>query len=263
MRDIRASAGRDTEQAAPSRSGGGPLGWWYRLAAPPDPPPGASLAERERARRGRLAATLLLGFIVLTLFGLPIGLTDPATLYSLLASYVISAIMVLLNRSGQVAITAVMLAAISDGVFVIAILGAPHGLELIYTPLFDLMVIAELFAVSLLPPASVFVVAVINTAIILAIVQFMPHAANFPADSSPDFYTTLIRPIVLHFIIAVVSYLWVTSSLNALRRADRAEEIAALERREIERTRSMEQGVRTVLATHVQLANGNFNARVP
>ncbi|MEO7000161.1 MAG: hypothetical protein ABI068_00020, partial [Ktedonobacterales bacterium] len=64
-------------------------------------------------------------------------------------------------------------------------------------------------------------------------------------------------------IVAVVAYLWVRSSLDALRRADRAEELAELERREIERNRELEQGVRDLLSVHVQLANGNFNARVP
>jgi len=49
----------------------------------------------------------------------------------------------------------------------------------------------------------------------------------------------------------------------ALRRADRAEEIAALQQREAERTHELEQGVRELLSAHVQIANGNFQARVP
>jgi len=240
------------------------LGWWYRLATPAPVAPSAPLAARERERRTQLAATLLLAFIAITLLGLPIGFTDPATLHSLLASYLLSAIMVVLNRTGRVEITAIMLVIISDAVLLLAILGAPNGLELIYVPLFDFMVIAELFAVSLLPPVSVFGVAVLNSGIIIADVYLQPHTDAFAATlASPDIYPVIVRPIALHLIIAVVSYLWVTSSQRALRRADRAEELAAAERREVERTRAMEQGVREVLATHVQVANGNFRARVP
>jgi hypothetical protein len=53
----------------------------------------------------------------------------------------------------------------------------------------------------------------------------------------------------------------VRSTTAALRRADRAEEIAELERREAERTRELEEGVRQLLDVHVHLANGDFRVR--
>ncbi len=49
----------------------------------------------------------------------------------------------------------------------------------------------------------------------------------------------------------------------SLRRADRAEEIALLEQRELARSHELEEDVQQLLAVHVQMANGNFNVRVP
>jgi hypothetical protein len=81
--------------------------------------------------------------------------------------------------------------------------------------------------------------------------------------TSGIFYSLVAGPIALQLIVALVSYLWVRSAQDALRRIDRAEEIALLERREVERTRDLKEGVQQLLAVHVQLANGNFNTRVP
>ena len=73
----------------------------------------------------------------------------------------------------------------------------------------------------------------------------------------------LVRPIALELILAVVAYLWVRSMDFALRRADRAEEIAGLQKRELARILALQEGVRQLLDTHVAVANGNFTARVP
>lgn len=42
------------------------LQWWWRMTAPEEPGNGASLAERERARIGRLTSAILFAVIVLT-----------------------------------------------------------------------------------------------------------------------------------------------------------------------------------------------------
>jgi len=74
----------------------------------------------------------------------------------------------------------------------------------------------------------------------------------------------------LQIIVAFVTYLWVTGAQQAIQRADRAEEIAALEQREIERQQheieqkqQLDIGIQQILQTHVQVANGNFSARAP
>ncbi len=70
--------------------------------------------------------------------------------------------------------------------------------------------------------------------------------------------------------MSIVAFLWVRGARLALLRADRAEEIAELERHEIERQQreieekqQLDMGIQQILQTHVQVANGNFSARAP
>jgi hypothetical protein len=240
-----------------------PLRWWHRYTALPQAPAGASFAERERARRSQLASTIILGFLLVELLVLPVGLSDPATLYGILGGVVACSLALLLNRFGRVTTAGLLVAVVTDTALLGAILGAPGGqLDLIYVPLYDLLVLTELVAVSILPPASVFLVAFGNSSLILLDVHFQPATAAFSKLlGTPDGYTAVIRPIVLQLVVALVAYLWVRSSTEAIRRADRAEEVAELERRDAERRRELEEGVHELLSVHVQLANGNFNVR--
>ncbi len=64
-------------------------------------------------------------------------------------------------------------------------------------------------------------------------------------------------------IMALVAFLWVRSTNLAIRRADRAEEVAMLEFRELQRTGTLEEGVRYLQQTLSLWAQGNFTRRVP
>jgi hypothetical protein len=243
----------------------GPLEWWYRLTTPPPAPVGATLVVRERTRRSRLASTIMLGLLVVEVLVLPIGFSDPATLYGVLFGIGATLVALVLNRTGHIAAAGVLLVIELDGALFGATLGAPRGqLDLIYVPIFDLLVMTQLIAVSLLAPVSVFIVAAVNSLLIVADVKFQPPTATFAKLlGTADGYTVVIRPIVLQIVVAVVTYLWVRSALQAIRRADRAEEIAELQAREVLRQRELEEGVHELLAVHVRLANGDFNARTP
>src|SRR5258708_34076905 len=81
-------------------------------------------------------------------------------------------------------------------------------------------------------------------------------------------YNTIIQPVSLQIVVAVVSYIWVRSALRAIARADRAEEIAQLQRREAEllrleaeRTRQLDMGSEHLLQVLVRAANGDRMAR--
>ena len=63
---------------------GGLLGWWYRLTTAPEDGL-LSFDQRERARRGRLLSRDRAWLPALMLIGIPIGLTDPATLNAVLS----------------------------------------------------------------------------------------------------------------------------------------------------------------------------------
>jgi hypothetical protein len=119
-----------------------------------------------------------------------------------------------------------------------------------------------LVAASVLPAWSVFPLAIANCALMLGIVSFLPHSAAFDAAlRSNDAQQILAGPLLMQGIVAIVAYVWAQSMVNALQRADRAEEIAILEQRELKRQAELEEGVRQLLAVHVRLANGDFQAR--
>jgi hypothetical protein len=74
-------------------------------------------------------------------------------------------------------------------------------------------------------------------------------------------YDVIVQPVGLQIIVAVVAYLWVRSALRAIARADRAEEVAELQRRDAERTHQLETGMQQLLQTQVRAANGDLMER--
>jgi hypothetical protein len=90
------------------------------------------------------------------------------------------------------------------------------------------------------------------------------HAEDVKASIGQYGVAALIdRPIALQIIVAVVAFLWVRGTDEAIRRADRAEELAALEHAVAEQRRQLEVGAQQILETHVRVANGDFAARAP
>jgi hypothetical protein len=266
--------GITTRRPEPSH---GPRAWlegWWRLTAPADVPPIAGFAERDRLRRGRLASTLMLCAIVIGLVGLYTGLTDPNPqdgplpgMFYLLPYGLIAGIVVLvLNRAGRVNLAGILMVAIADLPIMTVVVYAPgRQLDLAQVPAFYILAVAVLFAATTLPPEGVFPVAVGNALLIFLVIWLMPHSAALreSADSPDDTFSLFAIPIALQFIVAVVAYLWARSMLDTIRRADVAEAVAELERREATRKRALEEGVGQIQAVLVQLANGDFSARVP
>ncbi|HEX5159099.1 MAG TPA: hypothetical protein VFW17_17960 [Ktedonobacterales bacterium] len=245
---------------------GGPFGWWFRLSVPPDPPASADFATRDRARRGRLGGSLLFGLLLLMILVIFIGLGDPATLISALIGMGAVIVAIILNRSGFVNIAGLIMVALPALVIVLSILGAPSGqLDTLYLPLFDLLAISIVIAATLLAPPAVLLVTVAAIGFTVADILLQPHVSSMEAlfQTSDGLLTLIARPVAFQVIVGLIGFLWARSTVQSIRRADRAEELAELERRELDRTHELEEGVRQLLAVHVHLANGDFNVRAP
>src|SRR5258708_27773741 len=142
------------------------------------------------------------------------------------------------------------------------LISSPMGLDVANLPVFDLLIISELIAVSLLPAVSVFPIALGNILFILSDIALQPHTpALNQLLASGMAYDVIIQPIGLQIIVALVTYLWVRSALRAIARADRAEEVAELKRRDAERTHQLEMGIQQLFHTQVRAANGDLIAR--
>ncbi len=262
------------ERSPMEKSRPSPLEWWYRMTAPPEPPPNATLKQREAHRRGRLISTMLLMQIVIDLLVVfTVGLFV-SHLVILTAGIPILFLLFggWLNQRGQVLVSGIIVvAALDAGLFGVTLNYNGGVLSSFALPFFDLLVLTNLFAVSLLPENMVFLAAVINILFIGGTVLWMPKTAELNALlHSPSIADVIVRPVVLQIGATIVSYLWVRSAKKALERADRATTIAALEHSLAEQGKQialqkqqLEQSVQQIIETHMRVANGDYSARVP
>jgi hypothetical protein len=145
----------------------------------------------------------------------------------------------------------------------VTLLTTPGGLDVVNLPVFDILIVSELIAVSLLPAESVFLVALTNALFTFIDITFQHHTAalsRFLASNTG--YTAIIHPLSLQIIVAVVTYIWVRSTQYAMARADRAEEIAELQKREADRKHQLDTDIEQMSQILVRAANGDRFARI-
>lgn len=243
----------------------GMLDWWHRLTAPPEVAPDASLAERERVRRGQLSSTILLVMLLFTLSSLAAALIEGnrSLLFIMLPSLVVSIIVLLLNRLGKGLTAGIILVTGFELGYIVSLLRTPGGLAVSDLPRFDLLVEAVLLAVSFLPTKAIPWIALGNCLFIWADITFMPHTPDFGNLLRTSSFTVIEDPIALQIIVASVTYLWVRSANQAIERADRAEVVANLQQTIADQKKQLDAGIQHILHTHVEIANGNFQARAP
>jgi hypothetical protein len=213
--------------------------------------------------------------ILLVLAAYPIAFLTPNHVLAivLLIPILIDTVALFFNRAGKIAIAGVLVVVGIEVGIGLSILGpalSGGGLTTYILPQFDLLVQADFVAVSLLRPRSVIWLAGLHIVLSVLAITFLPRTPEFAQMLSVNGYEVYLRLITLQIIVAFVTFLWVTGAQQAIQRADRAEEIAALEQREIEQQQlqieqkqQLDTGIQFILQTHVQVANGNFAARAP
>ena len=163
----------------------------------------------------------------------------------------------LFNRLGQLTVVSLLLIAVVDLGCGLMLLMTPMGLDVSDLPIFDVLVISELIAVSLLPAVSIVPVAISNIAFIVADLVFQPRTSglNMVLMSSMG-YNAIMQPIALQLVVGVVAYIWVRSAMREVARADRAEEVAELRRREVEQKMQLDAGIEYLSQLLIRAANG-------
>jgi hypothetical protein len=227
------------------------------------------LWQREQARRSRLASWILLGLFIGMLILSPLAIGDTRS-QLILGLWIVGLVgATVLNRRGWVTAAGVVLVALLSGGILFANLASPIGLTMGELPNFDAYVVSVVLAATLLPRLLTFLVAAANTLLIVANYLFQPHNANITQDaalySSETVQTLslLVRPIALQLVLAVVAYLWVRGAEEAIRRADGAEEIVALQRREQTRSLALQEGVRYLQQALSAWVMGDVRHRIP
>jgi len=209
------------------------LGLWYRATAPPSPGPTATVAERERIRRGRFLSTLaLLGLVVLLSLALRA------------AVYQDGALLVVIGEALLLAVPAMLICRLGRGPqWVVALLAAWFALRvaLAWLPLPGPVQVADLsnllllgspevLAVMLLPSWTVFAVAAANALLMLEVVLLGPHSIELDRLLQFSRGEAFLQPFSVELMMALIAFLWVRTALHAAERADLAEEVARLAR---------------------------------
>ncbi len=230
-----------------------------------------SIALREKARRKQIVSAILLVIVIFQFVELPgaVMMHTAMDIGTVVLGLALCAVAALFNQFGKITIVTVLLIAVIDLGCGLMLLTSPMGLDVSNLPVFDVLLVSELIAVSLLPALSVFPVALGNILFTIAVLMFAPRTMELNMVLTSNMaYDTILQPIGLQIIVALVCYIWVRSALRALARADRAEEIAQLQRRETELLRReaefnhiFTQGSDHLLEVLVRAANGDHAVR--
>jgi hypothetical protein len=168
-----------------------------------------------------------------------------------------------LNRLGKTTFAGILLVAGFELGYLSSFLTMHSGPSIADLPRYALLVEPLLLAVSFLPAGSVFLVALVNILFTCIDILFLPHSAGLAKLLSMSAYGVIEIPVGLQLVVALVSYLWVRSFHRAIERAEQAEEIAHLQQNIARQKQELDKGIQIILQTHVQVANGDFNARAP
>src|SRR6266516_1994247 len=246
---------------------------WYRLTVPTCLAKGSGFSQGMLLWRERLASSLFFFFLLALLaLVLPLSIFTidlPAILVAGLL-LVVALIAVGFNRAGKPHIAGLLIATgLGMGVCSV-ILTSSGGLGVDTLSLFDLLVFSELFVASLLPVRWVILVAFLNSSFVIAALIVMPETPGLASAMRASAYMIALRPVALYFIVAGVLWLWICSATRAMKRAEQAELIAthqymiAMQEHVTARQKHLlDASIEQIMQTLVQVANGDFKARVP
>ncbi len=219
---------------------------------------------RDQIRQKQVVNVILAVIVVFQLINLPgaILMHSAVSIGTVVLGLVLCAIAMIFNFQGRVVVVSILLIAVVDLGCGLMLLTTPMGLDASDLPVFDVLIVSEIIAVSLISPMSVFPVALSNIVFIVADLLFQPRTMELNMVLKSDMaYNAIAQPISLQIVVAIVSFIWVRNALFALSRADRAEEIAEIRRKEAERQRILDEGVQHLSQVLTQAANGDRTVR--
>ncbi len=250
------------------------LTWWYGIALPQHEP-NVTPMQRERIRYARLtSAFLLLVFILNALvapfmiFDSPRSPSSPPIAYGMLALLVSSFVLGRLRY--QIASASCII-----GYVFLVVIGplVTNPLDPTLIPILNALVIGIILAGALMPPIAALIVGFLSglACVLIGVLPFLPRTVAYQRMMDQQLYTvSLILPLSIQIIVAVVTYVIMRNLLNTIRRADRAEEIAQLRQELVQQAQfradeqeQLAEGIATIAQIHARIANGDMNARVP
>ncbi|GHP00017.1 hypothetical protein KSF_100640 [Reticulibacter mediterranei] len=248
------------------------LSWWYRLVTPLDPPKTASLAQREKIRHARLAALTVPLFMLYLLTLLPQAISSHGLVQILLPleGEIICVVALLLNRRGWIQLAGILLLTQDIVGLTFSLFTTPGGLTLNNLYRLDFTIVPDILALSFFSANILFLIFSITALQAWILITYTQHDQVMTYILQTNPFQVFSHIYALQLITVTVLYLWARSTELAIKRADRAEEIATFERhekelreKELEQKRQLDVGIQQILQTHVAVANGDFTVRAP
>ena len=251
------------------------LSWWSRHTSPPDAKPGATFVERDRIRRGRIASPMMLFLAIVLILVAATAVLGPnkniiTVVYTL---YPLIGLCLFLNRKGRVTWVGILLSlGVVGGMCMTLITTALHGgigptdKDILYLLFFD-----ELFFAMLLPINTVFLAALLNLLISLAVLNLAPHTPALTILLEHGGSASLLfRLVEIHVLVPFALWVLVKTMQEQTHRANTAEELARLEHdvsqlasQQAAEKAALEQSIALIIQVHTRVANGDLDARVP
>lgn len=243
----------------------GVWGWWVRLTTPTIRPEMADdRRAREHQRRAELTSVVAPFVLLSTALLAQQALVDPVTGAGVIASCLMLVCALFLNRLGAQGPAALLLVLGIDIPVEGTIISAHGGLGAAWLPAFDLFVIPLIAAGFLLSRRFIPAVVALHIAVILGDFYFLPKNPDLtPLIQVWGVGVVFQRALIIQVLGGVLGFVAARSVDQAIARADRAEDLAAMEHELVEQKRQLDEGIRKILETHVRVANGDFNARAP
>ena len=256
---------RDTATAMTKR--GGLWSRWLRLTAPAGTDTyyaAPTHEQRERLRRAGLTSAVA-PFVFIAPLLLLQQAGDPGTTAAILALMLVAPFSLVLNRLGHQVAAALLLVIAMDAVIEGTLVTAKGGLGAGWLLTFDLFIIPLVTVGVLLSRRFLWVFAAAHIAFILADYYLLPHSTDLIAlvQLWHGAAIAYARPVIIQLGGGLLSFVEVRSTDQAIARADKAEELAALEHSFAVQRQQLELGVQQILETHVRIANGDYSARAP
>ena len=200
---------------------------WFRFSCPKMLPVDAPLVQKEALRRGKLTSIVLCIILSIALSYVPVILSMANIALVIVYIFVLLFITLAapLNQRGMTTLAGLVVIMNIELTLVTVLLIYPGGLNISALPLLSFLVIPTLLAVSLLPSWSVFPVALSNLCIIYLSILFLPKVPDLQALLSSSPQTIFGIPTMLQCIVSAISFLWVRGALQAVREANRADEL--------------------------------------
>lgn len=248
------------------RERGGLFGWWLRLTAPPGAQQyerAGSHQERERLRRSQLTSFTAPFVFVAPLLLLQQASVDMGTLIGSVVLMSVSLLALAFNRAGKQTTAALLLILAMDGVIEGALLTAPGGLGSGWLLSFDLFIIPLIAVGVLLQRRFLWIFLLLHIGCILGDFYGLPHTQDLTLLITQWHGPAIAfaRPVLVQIGGCLLSFIEVRSTDEAIRRADRAQLVVALQRSIAREKEDLEHSVLEIQNILTRAANGDFAVR--